>query len=163
MKSPNPACRLLASAAIALAFARTPAFAQVPSPTEPVNSPLGAIITNTARGAATVNSAAQNNLYYRGAVCTYNQTAHGGTSSVTFSIQMYDRASNSYQSLVTSGAITADATPTTIAVYPGIAASGPTGYVGFNGHLTRQWRVTETVGGTGTPTVTGTVGCELIP
>jgi hypothetical protein len=130
----------------------------------PINSPLGAVITNAARGASTFNSANQNNLYARGAICTFNQASHGGSPSTTFAIQMYDQASNTYQSLVTSGAITADTTPTSIIVYPGIqTATLPTGMVAFSGKLTRVWRVSETIGGTATPTVTGTVGCELLP
>ena len=155
---------LLAAAtalSIGLAFG---ALAQVPpGPINLPNTPLGTLITLTSANAGTTASAQQNNLYMKGALCTFNQSAHTNSPSSTFTIQMYDQSSNSYQSLVTSGAITADATPTTIVVYPGIQTSSlPTGMVALNGRLTRKWRVSTTVGGT-TPVVTATIGCELLP
>lgn len=145
----------------ALLFASV-AFAQVPSITGPYNVDLGALITNTAQGAATVNSAAQTNLVYHGVVCTFNQSSHTGTPSTTFAVQGYDKASNSWLTLGTSGAITADATPTDVVVYPGaVATAVPTGMIIVGLHLPRQWRITETVAGT-TPVVNGTVGCNYL-
>jgi hypothetical protein len=135
----------------------------VPSTPGPYNQDLGALITNSARGAGTVTSSQQDNLAFNGVVCTYAQSAHGGTSSTTFAIQAFDAATNSYFTLVTSGAITADATPTPIAVYPGMqTASLPAGMVAIGAHLPRKWRLSQTVGGTGTPTVTGQIGCNLL-
>jgi hypothetical protein len=153
----------LLGCAIAAALASTAAFAQVPTSSPPYNIDLGAVLTNTARGASTVNSSTLTNLDKHGVVCTYNQTAHGGSPSTTFGIQVFDAASNTWQSLATSGAITADATPTSVVVYPGaVATAVPTGMVLSGLPLTRSWRVTETVGGTATPTVTGTIGCNYI-
>lgn len=142
------------------------AFAQVPSlPGPPYNVDLGAsaaTIKNTAQGAATVNSATQTNLAYSGVLCTYNQTAHAGTPSTAVSIQFLDSASATWQTMTTI-TVTADATPTSVAVGPSFPATGSlfTGYVGLSIHLPRFWRVQEVVGGTGTPTVTGTIGCNV--
>jgi hypothetical protein len=157
--------RLLVSAVIlaaAVIFAGPLARAQVPSVPPPYNVDLGALITNSARAPATVTSAQQDNLAYHGAECTFNQSAASGSSSTVFSIQFYDSASNTYQTLVTSGAITASATPTTIVVYPGIQTSSlPTGMVALNMDLPRKWRVSQTNSGANT-TTTGTIGCNLL-
>lgn len=143
-------------------IASGPSRAQVPSlPNSPYNIELGAVITNSARAPATVTTAKLDNIAYVGVECTYNQVSHAGSPSTTFQIQFFDAASNTYQTLVTSGAITADATPTTIAVSPGIATSGPTGYVGLNFHLPKSWRVQQ-ITTTGGSTVTGTIGCNLL-
>lgn len=156
-----------ASVAIAaLMLGAQVALAQVPSlPGPPYNIDLGtsaATIKNTAQGAATVNSSTQTNLAYTGVACTFNQTAIGGTPAITFGIQFLDSASGLWQTMAVSGSITtALNTPITIAVGPGFATTGFTGYVGFNFHLPRFWRVTETVAGTGTPTTTGTIGCNV--
>jgi hypothetical protein len=140
-----------------------PLNAQVPpGPVNLANSPLGNLITLTAQAAGTVNGAQQNNLYDRGATCTFTMTSHTGTPSTTFGIQFYDRGANAYQTAVVSGAVVADNTPTTVMMYPGVATSGPTGYVGFSGRLTRLWRPTVIVAGT-SPVVTGVVSCELLP
>lgn len=139
------------------------AIAQVPSDPGPYNTDTGVLITNTLRTAGSVQTASQTNLSRKGVVCTYNQSANSGTSSVTFSIQQFDAASNSWFTLVTSGAITANATPTPIGVYPGAqTASLPSGMVMAGLHIPRVWRVSQTVGGSGGPAVTGTVGCNLL-
>lgn len=140
-----------------------PASAQQNVPGNAINSPYAAaLITDTAAAAGTVLSATQQSLTNRGVICTMNMSAHTGTPSTTFSIQIYDPISNTWQSVVTSGAITVDATPTSIIVYPGIqTAALPTGMVGSGLHITRRWRLSRTVGGT-SPVVTATYGCELL-
>jgi hypothetical protein len=96
-------------------------------------------------------------------MCTFNQTASSGTPSTTFSIQGYDAASNTYQSLVTSAAITTNNTPTKLVVYPGsVATAVPTGMVIAGLHLPRFWRVQQVIAGTGGPAITGTIGCDLL-
>ena len=153
----------LRGAAAAFALFAVPAMAQVPSIPGPYNNDIGAVITNTAQGAATVDSSQQSNLAYGGVMCTYYQASHTGSPSTTIAIQGYDVASASYLTLVTSGAITADTTPTPIVVYPGsVATSVPTGMIIAGLHLPRFWRVVEVVGGSGTPVVTGTVGCNYL-
>jgi hypothetical protein len=154
--------KLLALVAAAAAMLLTPARAQVPSVPAPYNVDLGAVITNSARAPATVTTSQLDNLAYNGAECTFNQSAASGSSSTTFSIQFYDSASNSYQSLVTSGAITSSSVPTTIVVYPGVQTSSlPTGMVALNMKLPRKWRVSQTNAGANT-TTTGTIGCNLL-
>lgn len=140
-----------------------PARAQTPSlPPQPYNVELGAVITNGARAPGTVTTAKLQNLAYNGVECTFNQASASGSPSTTFSVQMYDSASNTYQSLATSGAITGTATPTTVVVYPGIQTSSlPTGMVALNMHLPLFWRVSQTVTGANT-TTTGTIGCNLL-
>ena len=150
--------------ALGLGLFATTALAQVsPGPVTPSNVPLAtAVITLTAQGAATVNSSDQSNLYDAGVRCTFNQTAHTGTPSSTLAIQFKDVATGTYQSLATSGAITADSTPTTVVVYPGMqTASLPTGMVAHGGAVGRVWRAQVVVAGT-TPGVTAKVGCELL-
>ncbi len=154
---------LAVAGAVALAaFLPAKTRAQVPSVPAPYNVDLGAVITNSARAPATVTTSQLDNLAYDGAICTFNQSAASGSSSTTFGIQMYDSASNSYQTLVTSGAITGTATPTSIVVYPGVQISSlPTGMVALNMKLPRKWRVTQTNAGANT-TTTGTIGCNLL-
>lgn len=154
---------LFAFPAAALLLLGAAAHAQVPSqPNSPFNVELGAVITNSARAPATVTTAKLDNLAYAGAECTFNQSAASGSSSTTFGIQFYDAASNSYQTLVTSGAITASSTPTTVVVYPGIQTSSlPTGMVALSMKLPKSWRVTQTNAGANT-TTTGTIGCNLL-
>lgn len=162
----------LAVSLAALLLLASASLAQVPSTGIEYNKPMSngaALITNTGRGASTVNTTvstlngAQSNLINLGVICTYNQVSHTGSPSTTIAIQYYDSASASYQSLVTSGAITADATPTSILVHPAIAvASLPSGMVSANLPLPRYWRLQEVVAGSATPTVTGTVGCDYL-
>lgn len=118
---------------------------------------IGNIRTLAAQGAATVVSADQVNSGYSHAICVLNQTASSGSPSTTFSIQNKDAASGNYYSLITSAAITTGTT-TAIAAGPGVAtvANG-----GSSFPLASKWRVSVTVGGSSTPTLTGTVGCSL--
>lgn len=126
------------------------------------NVDLGAVLSSSAQGAATVTSAQFINGDGSGVVCTFNQGAKTNTPSSTFSIQQYDAASDSYFTLVTSGAITANATPTPIAVYPGSqTASLPSGMVAIGVKLPRIWRVSVTVAGS-SPTISYTVGCNML-
>lgn len=147
--------------------------AQVPgAPSSPYNVPVTnpaantpaatAVLTNAAAGAGTVTSNIIQNLAYAGVLCTFNQSAHTGTPSTTIEIDAYDEASASFQKLVISGAITADATPTSILVYPGAAlTTTPTGMVLEAIKLPRYFRVKEVIAGT-TPGVTATIGCDLL-
>lgn len=137
-----------------------PAHAQTPAlPPQPYNTELGAVITNGARAPSTVTTAKLTNLAYNGVECTFNQTAVSGSSSTTFGIQMYDSASNTYQTLLTSAATTtAINTPSTITIYPGITAAAN---VSLSAHLPLYWRVTQTNAGANT-TTTGTIGCNLL-
>ena len=164
--------RFLTSLLVASLFALG-AQAQVPSlPNSPFNVPAvttvitaplsNKVITNTAAGAGTVLVGPLQNIAYNGIVCTFNQASHTGTPSTTIEIDAFDAASGLFVPYVTSGAITADATPTQIAVYPGIqTATLPAGMVAINLKLPRYFRVKQVIGGT-TPGVTGTVGCDLL-
>ncbi len=155
---------LIAGALVALLVGvATPSHAQpVPSVVGPYNLDLGAQITNVAQVPGTVNGASQANIDQSGVVCMFDMTGEAGSPSTTFSIQSYDAANAAWQTLVTSGAVTALNTPTTIVAYPGaVATSVPTGMVIAGLPVSRVWRVTETVTGGGT-TVTGRIGCNLL-
>lgn len=154
---------LSAFAAVLFLFGGS-AFAQVPSVPGPYNNNLGALVTNTLAQAGTVYSAQQTNLAGNGVVCTFDQTAHSGTPQTTFFIQQYDAASASYFTLVTSGTITADNTPTAIEVYPGVqTATLPSPMVAVGLKLPRTYRVGQTiVNGGGGAATTGTIGCNLL-
>lgn len=154
----------IAAFVAAVLVAVPPSVAQVPAiPPPPYNVSLGALITNTARAAGTVNSAQQNNLAYSGVICTFNQTAVTSTPSTVIKIQAYDSASGQYLDWVSSGAVTtALNTPTPIVVAPGVQTSSlPTGMVALNAHLPRFWRVVQTITG-GSVATTGTVGCDYL-
>ena len=157
---------LCLSAGLATAQVPSPSYTNIPLTNPPSNTPVAnVVITNTARAASTVTSNIISNLASRGVICTYNQTAHAGGSgpSTTIEIDAYDAASVSFQQWVVSGAITADNTPTSIVIAPGVQTSSlPTGMVALNMHAPNFFRVKETVAGTSTPTVTGTVGCTLL-
>lgn len=156
---------------VALAALSGIALAQAPAqPAPPYNVDQGAtapILTNTARVPGTYNSAQQNNPAWTGVMCTLNQTAVTGTSTV-FSIQFLDSASGLWQTLVSSAAITtAVNTPTTIMVAPGIQTSSttpisplPTNMVVQPLRLPRFWRVQEVI--TGGTSTTGTIGCNVL-
>jgi hypothetical protein len=138
------------------------ALAQVPSSVPPYNTDLGALITNTLRVPATTNTADQTNSQWTGVICTFNMSASSGSPSSTIAIQMKDSASASYQTLATSGAITALSTPTSVVVGSGIQTSSlPSGMVALNMRLPRLWRVQQVISGAGTA-VTGTVGCNML-
>ena len=144
--------------AFAAAFAFAPAFAQVGGAVQaitPLTRDLGKLVTLTAAGAGTTNSADQSGYNVSRIVCVFNQSAHTGTPSTTFTVQGKDAASGLYYTLLTSAAITADATPTAVHVGAGIASAANTG---AGVMIPRFWRVSTTVGGT-TPGVTATIDC----
>jgi hypothetical protein len=122
-------------------------------------SPPGIVLSLTAAGAGTATSANQVNLAPAPANlrCTFNQSAHTGTPSTTFSVVALDEASGNPYTLLTSAAITADATPSPLYVGPGLPN---TTNVSAGVPVPASWRVTATVGGT-TPAVTGTVHCRV--
>jgi hypothetical protein len=145
---------------LAALLSLVPAFAGITSQAwaQGANYDTNALITLTAQGAGTVNSADQTNLDDRGVNCIFNQSSHGGTPSSTFSIQIKDGASGQYVTIITSGAITTDNAPAALSVYAGGAT---TANVSDGRPLSRTWRLTTTVGGT-TPSVTATIGCSRV-
>lgn len=158
---------LLVAAALAVAvLAPGLAAAQTPSILNPpYNVDQGVKITNTLREAGTVTTDPQTNLNYQGVVCTMVQTAVSGSPSTTFSIQMYDAGTASWNTLATSSAVTTSTGTEryTVWVQPGlIAADVPTNGVGKSTHLPRTWRLSQTVGGTGGPATTSKIGCNYL-
>ena len=157
----------VAAVVAALAWATVPVLVQaqgpVPSAVGPYNIDLGALITNVAQGNGTVNSAAQANLDQSGVVCVMKQSAVSGTPSTVFGIQSYDAATASWNTLVSSGAITTStANLYSLWIRPGlIAADVPSNGVGKSTALPRAWRVTETVTASG-DTTTSKIGCNLL-
>jgi len=144
---------------------------QVPSYVGPFNVDLGAVITNTAAGPGVVNSASLNNVDQAGAVCTYLATATTGNPTVNFGIQGFDTGTNSWFNYVVSNGITAINQPVPIIVWPnGLGIAGPFGsqtympagvqVVGLP--LPRTFRVSETISGSGSPTVTAKIGCVTL-
>lgn len=156
--------RYYALAAV-LALIPCAALAQVPSTVPPYNTDTGVLITNAARAAGTVTSSQQNNLDKVGVVCTLLQTAVSGTPSTTFSIQGYDAATNSYNTLATSTAVTTSTSAIHTAwVQPGlIAADVPTNGVGKSTHLPRTWRLSQTITDNGADDrATSKIGCNYL-
>lgn len=123
----------------------------------PMTRELGVLKTLTAQTAATLTTADQTGFNVSRLVCVFNMSAHTGTPSTTFTIQNKDAASGLYYTVLTSGAIVADATPTPLSVGAGITT---TANVSAGLPLARVWRVSITVAGT-SPVVTGTLGCSV--
>lgn len=149
-----------------LAIPHFTAKAQVPSANPPYNIDLGALITNTARGAGTTSSAQQNNLDKQGAICALNQTAQGGLGvSATLAIQNFDTASGQYYTIAVSGASSPNNNvPIVVMARSGNqTASLPAGVSASQGlPLARYWRVQQVLTGSGGVTTTGTVGCVIL-
>lgn len=123
----------------------------------PLTRDIGSVKTFTAQGAATVTSADQTGYNVRAITCVYRQSTSTGGPSTTFKLQNKDAASGQYVDLVQSAAIT-DTTATKLAAGAGVATASNLS-IGFP--VAAKWRVSMTVGGTSTPTVTGTVGCSV--
>lgn len=117
---------------------------------------LGTLITNTAAGAGTVNSADQTGSLIA-VSCTFTQSAHTGTPSTTFKIQGKDAATSLYYDLITSAAVTADATPTSVAAG---MSTGTVANVSAGFPVPRTWRVSVIIAGT-SPVVTAKTDCRL--
>lgn len=155
------ALRIFSAAALvasAIAFT-SPGRAQTPSTVPPYNTDLGALVTNSLRGAGTVYSATQTNLDKTGVVCMFLQTVSSGSPSTTFFIQQYDAANATWFTVLESDAITG-AAPSLLAVSPAIQISSlPSGYKAIGVVLPRTWRVGQTIGGTA-GYITGRIGCN---
>lgn len=147
-------------AALAIALAASAAIAQSAGQVQaitPLTRDIGSVKTFTAQGAATVTSADQTGYNVARVVCVYRQSTSTGSPSTTFKIQNKDAISAQYYDLVQSSAIT-DTTATKLAAGAGVATTANVS-IGFP--VAAKWRVSITVGGSSTPTVTGTVGCSV--
>jgi hypothetical protein len=155
--------RRVASLLLAAAFA-VPAvvFAQgVPQAVTvygPVTRDLGALKVMTAQGAGTVTSSDQVGFNVSRVVCAFAQSTFTGSPSTTFKIQNKDAVSGLYYDLITNSAVTTGLTASAISAGAGVAT---TANVGAGIPIAAKWRVSITVGGSSTPTVTGTVGCSV--
>lgn len=153
---------MLGRIALLLLLLASPALAQTSENPGPYNKELGALVTNSARPAGTVTTSSQSNTNWRGVVCTLYQTAHVGSPTVQFDIEQYDGASRSWFVVISSTVIsTADNTPYPIGVYPD-AGSINAPYPLSSVSLPLTWRVSQIIAGTSTPSVTGTIGCNLL-
>lgn len=123
----------------------------------PLTRDLGALITFSSQGAATLVSADQSGYNVSRVTCVYKATAQSGTPSTTINLQNKDRASGSYYTLISSAAIT-NSTTTGLTAGAGVAS---TANVSAALPLAANWRVTATFAGTSTPLSTGTVGCTV--
>lgn len=122
------------------------------------NSNTTALVTLTAAGAGTTDSADQTNYYGRGLQLGIDISAKTGTIAVTVEVQGRDPASGKYYSLCKTASLTSAAF-TLLTVYPGTTAAANSV---CNVPLPETWRV-EVVSGTGsTPSVTLTVGASVI-
>lgn len=125
-------------------------------PYSPVNNDLGAVVTLTA-ASANGTSAQLNNAQARGVRVVIDITAITGTTpTLTVTIQSYDAASNTYNTLLASAALNATGV-TELLVYPGAAA---TANISADAVLSPKWRIAYAIGGT-TPAVTATIGAQL--
>jgi hypothetical protein len=132
-------------------------------PYAPVATELGTLLTLTAQGTGSVNSAKFTNAVATGLALRLYVTAETGTTpTVTLTVQGYDTASSQWYAVGASTAFAvAASTMYTVNMYPGsVAGTSPT--EGINAALPAIWRVQATVGGT-TPAVTATIGgCTLV-
>lgn len=126
----------------------------------PLTRDIGNIRTLTATGASTVTSADQTGFNASRVSCVYNQTTSTGAPSTTFSIQNKDAASGNYYTLITSAAVVITNATVTSPIHVGAGVVATTN-VSAGVPIARTWRVSVTVAGSSTPTVTGTVGCSV--
>lgn len=122
----------------------------------PMTRDLGNLKTFTASVPATYTTADQSGFNVSRVVCVFNQSAHTSSPSTTVTIQNKDVASGLYYTVLTSGAITGDATPTAVHAGAGVTT---TANVSAGLVIARYWRVSVIVGGTGT--TTATLGCSV--
>jgi hypothetical protein len=133
----------------------------------PENADQGPIpvLTLTAQGPGTVNSANRLNSDKGGVTCVYNQASHTGSPSTTWSIQGFDAATQSWLTYITSASIDGtDATPgvaqSVLSVFRGIQTTSlPASMAAIGFHLPRTYRV-QVVATAGT--ITARVGCVLL-
>jgi hypothetical protein len=146
----------IAAVAASLLGGLSQAFAQA---SDVSSAPL---VTLTAAGPATTNSVLFEALG-QGLTCMFLQSAHTGTTqSTTFSIQQNDLATGGFFTLATSAAITADATPSVITIYPVVGpASVPTGMIFLNYKIPPLFRVQVIESGSAS-TITAKVGCTVL-
>lgn len=124
----------------------------------PLTRDLGVLRTLSAQVTGTVTSADQTGYNVSRVVCLFNQTTTAAVPATTFAIQNKDAASGQYYTLISSAAI-ATAAQT---VFLGAGAGVPsTTSVSSGLPIARTWRVSATVGGNTTSTVTGTIGCSV--
>jgi hypothetical protein len=117
------------------------------------------LITLTAAGAGTTNSADFYNPYGKGVVLGINISAKSGTIAVVVNIQGKDAISSQYYTICSSASLTSAAF-TTLTTYPGM--SPLVANVSCAAPLPATWRA-QVVSGTGTtPSVTMTVGASVI-
>jgi hypothetical protein len=116
------------------------------------------LITLTAAGAGTTNSADQFNGFGKGLQLGVNISAKSGTISLVVNVQGKDASSGVYYNLCSTAALTGTGF-TQMTVYPGTTAATNTD---CNVPLPATWRV-QAVNGTGsTPSVTATIGASII-
>lgn len=120
------------------------------------NLDTGTVVTLTAAGAGTTNSADIVGIG-SGLHLVIDITVAGGTPTLTVTIQGKDTASGKYYTILQSAALAAVAT-TVLRVYPALTAAAN---LVANDILPRTWRVTALVGGV-TPAVTATIGASMV-
>lgn len=117
-----------------------------------------ALITLSAAGAGTTNSADQTNYSARGVKVGINISASSGTISVVVNIQGKDAASGTYYTIASTAALVGTGF-VSLTVYPGITAAANSAVADV---LPRTWRVQVVSGAGVTPSVTATVGASII-
>ena len=126
------------------------------------------LTTQTFTDAAVTYSNANELQSHRGIVVMVDITANSGTSpTLTVALEEYYPGGNAGAgrwvalSAASTGAIDATAvTNQRLIVYPGVTASAN---AAVNSPVAERWRVSATVGGSGSPTVTGSVHVTKIP
>lgn len=129
----------------------------VQNPYYPVNTDLGAVVT-LAAAAAGGNSSTYTTSGATGLRANINISAISGTSAtLTVTVQGYDTASGTYYTLLQSAGLQATGF-TQLVVRIGVTAATN---LAINLPAPAHFRILYTITGT-TPSVTGTVGVELL-
>jgi hypothetical protein len=119
---------------------------------------IGLVQSFSAAGAGTVTSAAQSARGAKGVKLYINiSSLGGGLPTMTVSLQNFDSASGTWNTLLASTALAA-AAMTTMTVYPGLLASA--NVIGSD-FITDQWRLSSTVVAA-TGSITATIGAHLL-
>lgn len=115
------------------------------------------VLSLSAQGVGTLQSAVQHNATGKGIKLVVDITAITGTTpTLTVTLQGHDPSSGKDYTILASAALNAVGT-TVLTVYPGLTAAANTV---ADDVLPIQWRAQAVVGGT-TPAVTATIGASL--
>lgn len=126
-----------------------------------INNDYGTIVSMAGMTNGTITSGLIPNYDGKGLDCYYSQTSIGGSPSTQFSIQEYDAASGTYETLLKSVAVTSNAVAHNV-IYPGMQTTTlPSNFAVLGFHAPTQFAlsISNNVAAT---SITGVIGCAKL-